>query len=409
MRIWACLLTLLFVSAVASAEIQIFNPADQLLTFDQILMLKGKTSPGQVKIERIPFATEPDGSFSCGLLLNPGKNLIAVQSGEEIKKVRVVRLVNFPDIEEEFEGKKHWARGQIVYLSTLGIIEGYPDGNFYPANPVTRGELATWLAKVKKLPLTSPLISDPFFDVPKEHWRAPYVKAVTEANLLPAYSKETFGIDDPISRREAAEMIVRVEGLDIVSKIIPLFRDVPKEESGAAPIYTARESGLVIGVSKKIPIYDPERALTRAEAATLISRFSAAQAGIRYLSDFGVGYTDERFCKLDVPPRIISFSAEPKEIPRGQALTIKLRAQVASRESFSPLAKVKVDLSGLGGMPDVEMFDDGTHGDEIAGDGIYSLNFSLEPKESGGKYLSVTATDRIGWEGKQEISIIILE
>ena len=407
MRKLGWILPLLFFSSVSLAVV--FEPQDKLETFSEIVMLRGRSEgPGSLEVNDQLLKLSPDSSFSCGLVLKPGKNLVEIRRGGERQRIRILRLVTYPDIETLYDDKKHWARSPIVYLSTLGIIEGYPDDNFYPGYPVTRGEFATWLARVKKLPIPIPT-GDVFFDVPKEHWRAPFIKAVTDAGYLSPYSKETFGIDDPIARREAAEVVVRVEGLGIVEKIKPLFRDVPERERGAVPIYTAQEKGLVIGVSKDIPVYEPARALTRAEAATLIARFSSAQTSIRYLSNYEEGYSSERFCGLNVPPKIVSFTAEPREIRLGQMASIRLRAEVASREAFSPVSKVKADLSSIGGQPDAEIFDDGTHGDERAGDLIYSLNISFEPKESGEEALEVTAADRLGWEGNKTTSVLILE
>jgi len=387
----------------------IFDPQDKTKTFSEILMLRGQVEgKGELKVNGRAIKVGEDGTFTCGLVLNPGKNLVEVRREEQGQKLRVLKLVSFPDIEELYDGKKHWARGQIVYLATLGIIEGEPDGNFYPGRAISRGEFATWVARAKKLPLPS-LTEDVFFDVPKEHWRAPYIKAVVEAGLMVPFSKDIFGIDEPISRREAAEVAIKTEGLGIVKKIVPLFKDVPKEEKGAEPIYTAWERGLVIGVSKDIPVYDPARALTRAEAATLISRFSSAQASIQFLSDFEVGYTSERLCGVNVSPEILSFSIYPLEVSLRKTTTLKLRAQVASREGFSPLARVKVDLTPLGGLPDAEMFDDGTRGDETARDLIYSLNVSYTPQETGEKRLRVVATDKLGWEGEKEASFLVVE
>ena len=228
----------------------IFDPQDKTKTFSEILMLRGQVEgKGELKVNGRAIKVGEDGTFACGLVLNPGKNLVEVRREEQGQKLRVLKLVSFPDIEELYDGKKHWARGQIVYLATLGIIEGEPDGNFYPGRAISRGEFATWVARAKKLPLPS-LTEDVFFDVPKEHWRAPYIKAVVEAGLMVPFSKDIFGIDEPISRREAAEVAIKTEGLGIVKKIVPLFKDVPKEEKGAEPIYTAWERGLVIGISR---------------------------------------------------------------------------------------------------------------------------------------------------------------
>jgi hypothetical protein len=43
------------------------------------------------------------------------------------------------------------------------------------------------------------------------------------------------------------------------------------------------------------------------------------------------------------------------------------------------------------------------------GDLTYSLNLTFQPKTTGDKKLEVTATDRLGWEGKAETSILIVE
>jgi len=399
------LLCLPVLATAGWAEVTLFNPPDKFVTYSPIVMLQGQSTPAApLLVNNTSFTPKDDGSFSCGLVLNKGKNRIEAGG----KTVRVLRLVTFPDIEQAYEGKKHWARGPIVYLATLGMIEGYPDGNFYPGNPVTRGELATWLAKAKKLPVPT-LEADVFFDVPKEQWRAPYVKAITAAGYMPPYSTEMFGLDDPISRREAAEIAIKTEGLGIVAKITSFFRDVPQQERGAAPIYTAREGGLVIGVSKDVLVYDPERAITRAEAATLVARFSAAQWGIRYLSDFESGYGPERLCGLNVAPRVVSFAVLPAEVGLKPGAKIRLRAELASREVFAPLAKVKVDLSSIGGLADAEMYDDGTGGDDTPNDLIYALNLSFDPLSAGTKTFWLSATDKLGWEGTAQTTLLVVK
>jgi hypothetical protein len=397
-------LTLLSLFA-AGCFASIVEPKDKIKTFSETLMLLGSVEGyGTLEANNQPLAVDSNGMFSCGLVLNPGKNLVEVRRGGQKQRIRILRLVTYPDI----EAPKHWAEAQIVYTSTLGLVEGYPDGNFYPNLPVSRGEFATWLARVKKLPAITPT-QDVFFDVPKEHWRSPYIKAVVDKGYMQPETNNLFGVDDPISRSDAAEIAVHTEGFGMAEKIKALFVDVPEEERTSLPIYIAQEKGLVIGVSKKMPIYDPERSLTRAEAATMMSRFWASQYGIRDLADYEIGYDANNFCSLDNPPVIDSFSIEPDQIALNQDITIKLKAHVAPRGKFFPISKVKVDLKDIGGLPDAEMFDDGTHGDEVSGDATYSLNILFTPSESGSKTLVVTATDRLGWEGKTNGYLLVIE
>jgi len=375
MKRGAWLLLLMLLAGAAAAEVQIFNPQDKLRTFDEIVMLRGKiTPPAGVKVETISLPAQSDGAFDCGLVLRPGKNLVVIGGGTEEARLRVLRLLTFPDVEMTEESKPHWARGQIAYLATLGIVEGYPDGNFYPGNPVTRGEFATWLAKAEQLPVPT-LTRDVFFDVPKEHWRAPYIKAATDAGFVAPASPAMFGLDDPLARGEVIALV--------------------------------RSKGLVSGEVKEVP--EDDRSLSRAEAAALISHFAATEASVHRLSDFDEGYTDDRYCGVNVAPAVTAFTAAPEEISLKQQTSLKLRATVASRESFAPVSLVKVNLAQLGGAADAEMFDDATHGDETAGDGIYSLNISFQPKSTGEKVLEVTVTDRLGWEGKKSTSILIVE
>jgi hypothetical protein len=407
------LIILLFFSASkACAGIYLYWPQDKYVTYESVVMLRGVGRDLQIlKVNEREITFSPNGSFSCGLVLSPGKNYVEVRALDKnknhfVNKIRILYLKTYPDIEELYNGTKHWARKQVIDLSTLGLIEGYPDGNFYPGRPITRGELATWIARVKKLKIPT-LTKDPFFDVPKEHWRAPFIKAVVDAGLMISYDKNTFGIDDPLSRRNAARIAVAVED-GHAEKARQIFIDVPHLEK-SSPIYIAKEEGLVKGVREDLPIFEPDRALTRAEAAVLFSRFARTVNSINNLYDFDKGYTKEDYCRINVAPEIISFLVEPMNVKVDGKTVVSLRVKIAPRTGFFPISKVKVDLTEIGGLPDIEMFDDGTHGDVIKGDSVYSLNVSIGHEESGRKFLNVTVIDRLGWESQKRTSLLILE
>jgi len=41
----------------------------------------------------------------------------------------------------------HWSEAAIVWANKMGLVSGYPDGNFMPGKPITRQEVATILKK----------------------------------------------------------------------------------------------------------------------------------------------------------------------------------------------------------------------------------------------------------------------
>jgi hypothetical protein len=141
----------------------------------------------------------------------------------------------------------------------------------------------------------------------------------------------------------------------------------------------------------------------------MLAGFARCVNGVRYLFDFNAGYSPSNFCALNVAPEVVWFVVRPGQIRTGEQSAVQLLARIAPRKGFSPIANVRVDLSELGGAPNTEMFDDGTHGDEQAGDLTYSLNIALQPEAGGSKELRLKAVDRLGWEGARTAFLTILE
>ena len=42
----------------------------------------------------------------------------------------------------------HWARDEIERAMELGLVKGYPDGTFQPDKPITRAEAAVMLLRL---------------------------------------------------------------------------------------------------------------------------------------------------------------------------------------------------------------------------------------------------------------------
>ena len=110
----------------------------------------------------------------------------AAQSGE------------FPDI------KGHWAEADILFLAGKGVIGGYPDGNFYPTQNISRRELAKIALALFPAGAKLAESGNGAPDYPDIHsgWGREYLSAA--ANYLPGYTDGYFKPDTPATRYEVA-------------------------------------------------------------------------------------------------------------------------------------------------------------------------------------------------------------
>lgn len=389
-----------------AASLKVFAPRDKLLTYEKVLALEGQAGGvDRISVNRVPVELSPAGGFKCELILSPGKNLALIEGwkGQRAvanKELRLLKLVSFPDAE------KHWARHEIITLATLGIIEGFPDGYFYPERSLSRGELATWLCKALGLKATPPE-RDLFYDVPKEHWRAPYINTVVEKGYLKGFSDKIFGINDGMTRGQVANVIADAENLK-AREVESAFADVPQSHPFYKQIKAAQKQQLVKGISEKAFIYDPNRDITRAEAVMLLSRFRRSKWLDQWLFDFAQGFSGQRYCRVNTPPKITYAELTPRILYLGRDTKLIIEVQVYDFEGLEDIQSVKIDLTPVGGLPDQDLYDSGKLGDRKERDGIYTLLYEFEPVEWGEKYFKITATDRAGASDSTSLSAVIV-
>jgi len=104
-------------------------------------------------------------------------------------------------------------------------------------------------------------------------------------------------------------------------------------------------------------------------------------------------------------PVVSNPSASPSSVPNDSPTLIFLAASVSDADGANDIVSVVIDLSSLGGTPSQAMYDDGTHGDATAGDGIYSIQTTASISASvGQKALTITASDQAGNTGSNFIT-----
>ncbi|MBI5699913.1 S-layer homology domain-containing protein [Candidatus Saganbacteria bacterium] len=238
---------------VIKEHLHVIAPADRAVFYtDKVPVLAQALDP---EIKRITVAGRTWNATAEEIGLGVGKNLISVEgwsaAGRKVETIylRELRLLSFKDVDEIY-----WARPPIERLATLGILRGYPDGDFKPQERVRRQDLAALLAR-----LISP-------------------EAQTEVADPKRY----------VTRAEAVTMIYNFGGVAPVPVLESPFPDIPGRYWAAGAIYAAKSAGILKYLEGGN--FLPGKELTRAEMAELLSRVPSIKARIDYLLDFERGF-----------------------------------------------------------------------------------------------------------------------
>lgn len=178
-------------------------PTDKFVHYKDSIRLLGKSSALATKIEvgGEPVYVDKDYNFSVSKSLKPGKNLIKLSVKNEGKsldyKLRILRLITYPDLTRQIKERR-----EIEFLSTLGVIDGDADGNFYPNKDVTRRYIVRTMVKILKLPVEK-VSEDLFSDVLKNDPDAQYIQCAIQNGLMFALPDGTFKPDRALTLSEA--------------------------------------------------------------------------------------------------------------------------------------------------------------------------------------------------------------
>ncbi|MFH1387089.1 MAG: S-layer homology domain-containing protein [bacterium] len=261
------------------------SPADKTITHAQKIMVKGRTKK-IVTVSVNDLTVSPiGGSFEVEVPLKIGFNRLIVvgqpKIGKPIKtEIRVLRLAAFDDVPNNF-----WANGPIEYLATMGILKGYPDGEFKPERYLTRAEFAAILERTRVYP-TGEVVA-PFPDVPAHHWAHSLIADSAKAGLVVGYPSGMFVVNGNITRAESVAVIARFDRLPLISGDVTTgFTDVRPRYWAAPVILAAKEAG-VLNYLKESQKFEPYRKISRAEAAEMTAKTTFGKVAITWLLSFG--------------------------------------------------------------------------------------------------------------------------
>lgn len=115
----------------------------------------------------------------------------------------VPRRISFSDVPETDP-----RAAAVETLAELGFISGYVDGSFQPDQEVTRAELAAILSRFA-YPLED---STAFSDIYEGYWATEAIATVTGYGWMTGYADGNFGLNDVVTRAEAALILNKLLG-----------------------------------------------------------------------------------------------------------------------------------------------------------------------------------------------------
>lgn len=150
----------------------------------------------------------------------------------------------------------------------VGYINGYPDGTFQPERTVTRAEMAAILLHAGMVKPDS-ATGQTFWDVPNNYWAAHAIQRTSAEGLMNGYVDGNFQPSVNITRAEIAAIIYKYKGLSAEGGGYS-FTDVTADHWSSRIIAAVVQKGYMTGYPDGS--FQPERALTRAEAVTILNR-----------------------------------------------------------------------------------------------------------------------------------------
>lgn len=191
-------------------------------------------------------------------------------SSTSVSIISEAATMNFSDLPEN-----HWAYSYVEYMVENNIVSGYPDGTFRPNEAFSRAAFATLLYKTFELePTTSPV---DFVDLPSDHWAYTYIQSsLTYLTYFEYESGIYFEPNEYSVREDVAVAMVIAAGVDEIMTPDLSYLDDFTDADDISPelkeyVALAVEVGIMKGSGTE---FNPQKALTRAEACTVFAKYA---------------------------------------------------------------------------------------------------------------------------------------
>lgn len=156
----------------------------------------------------------------------------------------------------------------INYMAKRGIMNGFPDGSFHPAQGLTRAQAAVLVTKVSGLKANPGYNS--FNDVNSSHWAAGYINAAAAAGYITGFPDGSFHPEESLTRAQGISLFLRLSKEDLTQAKLPQLQDINSKHWAANNIAVAL-SAEMIGLSSDGKKFYPDQEFRRGDLARALS------------------------------------------------------------------------------------------------------------------------------------------
>jgi spore germination protein YaaH len=176
------------------------------------------------------------------------------------------------------DAQNHWANTEILKVVDKGWMFGTSSTTFAPESPLTRAQAAVILVRAMGLDQQQPQQTAKFWDVPANYWAAKEIDLAKQYGFINGTGDNMFAPERPVSREEIWAMLARVLKLTAVVDS-PTFPDVDPNRWSYPYILAMKQYEIINGFTDGT--FRPFDSTTRAQMAVLMSRLSTQIEAMR--------------------------------------------------------------------------------------------------------------------------------
>lgn len=165
--------------------------------------------------------------------------------------------------------EKGWAQGAILAVNEKGWMIGTRDFYFEPDRPLTRAQAASLLVRALNLKMTNAYI--PYFeDIPYNHWAKNDIDMAVQNGLMQGYRNQTFAPDTGITREEMAVLLSRILDISPNHNIKNPYKDIKEDRWSYPYVMAISQAEIFEGFEDRT--FRPQEKITRAQMAVLLDK-----------------------------------------------------------------------------------------------------------------------------------------